>query len=190
MKIFQTNTSIYSVRQNEDGTLAVVREYFYKAAQWQKDGNPIQNAGMFISQQGGIDGMLARCREVDDLTASVNEWNAQLQAEHENRHAAAMECQAKIEQEIEADYERLFSGEVTETNEETVGALLRHLNLRNWGFWSLPKMTIGYACHQYNCDGKTATTIKLDSPIIVCGEEGTMFEVGAPNGLLTNYRRI
>lgn len=51
-------------------------------------------------------------------------------------------------------------------------------------------MTIGYSCHQYNCDGKTATTIKLDRPIMVYDEPGTMFEVGAPIGYLTKYRSI
>ena len=40
------------------------------------------------------------------------------------------------------------------------------------------------------CDGKQATTIKLDQPIVVNDVPGTMFEVGAPMGHLTKYRRI
>jgi hypothetical protein len=79
---------------------------------------------------------------------------------------------------------------VTETNADSVYVLLRKLNSENWGGWELPKMTIGYTCNQYDCDGKTATTIKLDSPIIVSDEEGTMFQYGAPVGHLRKYRRI
>ena len=51
-------------------------------------------------------------------------------------------------------------------------------------------MTIGYQCNQYDCDGKMATTIKLDEPIMVAGEMGTMFQYGAPRGHLTKYERI
>ena len=37
---------------------------------------------------------------------------------------------------------------------------------------------------------KTATTIKLDGPIMANGQSGTMFQYGAPIGHLNNYRRI
>jgi len=190
MKIFQTNSSIYSVTQNENGTLNVVREYVSYGYQWKKKGNPIQDAGMFINQQGGINGLLDKCRDVENLDEQINVRNVQLKAEHEAAHVAAMERKAQREKNIEEEYRRLFCCEVTETNEETVGALLRYLNLHNWGLWHLPKMTIGYACHQYDCDGKQATTIKLDCPIMVGDEPGTMFQVGAPHGHLMKYRRI
>ena len=51
-------------------------------------------------------------------------------------------------------------------------------------------MTIGYTCNQYDCDGKTATTIKLDRPIEYYGEQVSQFQHGAPSGHLRNYRRI
>ena len=56
----------------------------------------------------------------------------------------------------------------------------------------LPKMTIGYICNQYDCDGKIATTMKLDESIKLYEDENetcSMFQVGAPVGHLTKYRR-
>ena len=125
-----------------------------------------------------------------DLGSHVAWLNERAKEAHEKAHDAAMKREAEREARTKAEYERLFSGEVTETNEETVGALLRYLNTMNWGGWNLPRMTIGYACHQYDCDGKIATTIKLDKPIVVNDEPGTMFQVGAPHGHLMKYRRI
>ena len=70
--------------------------------------------------------------------------------------------------------------------------VLRYLNTINWGGWELPKMTIGYICNQYDCEGKIATTMKLDESIKLYeddNETGYMFQVGAPVGHLTKYRR-
>lgn len=193
-KIYISANYIYDVEEtgNEARPLRVTRAYKRGALhQWEPTGEEVfEDAGMFINQQGGPAELLSRCQQVDNLTAWVEECNAAAKEAHELNHARAMAEQAEREQRIKADYERLFAGEVTESNEETVGALLRYLNTQNWGIWDLPKMTIGYACHQYDCDGKRATTIKLDSPIVVNGEPGTMFEVGAPHGHLTKYRRI
>lgn len=47
-----------------------------------------------------------------------------------------------------------------------------------------------YQCNQYDCDGKTATTIKLDQPISVGGRMGTQFVYGAPRGHLEKCERI
>lgn len=80
---------------------------------------------------------------------------------------------------------------VVKANADNVYVLLNYLNCRNWGAWGqLPRMSVGYSCNQYDCDGRTATTIILDRPIIVDGESGTRFEIGAPHGYLRNYRRI
>lgn len=59
-----------------------------------------------------------------------------------------------------------------------------------WGVWNLPKMTVGYVCHQYDCDGKTATTIKLDTPVMFFEKPETMFVYGNPRGHLENYTKI
>ena len=193
-KIYLSLNFIYKVVENgnEKSPLTITREYRRTTQnQWEPTGEEVfEDAGMFINQQGGIDALLSKCLQLKDLTAYVEAHNAAAKEAHQKNHAAAMEREAQLRAEAEEEYKELFSGEVTETNAKTVHALLRYLNTQNWGGWDLPKMTIGYACHQYDCDGKTATTIKLDAPINVGGEMGTMFEYGAPRGHLTKYRRI
>lgn len=90
----------------------------------------------------------------------------------------------------EEKYHAVFNGDTVETTVENIRTLLRYLNDINWGVWQLPSMTIGYSCHQYDCDGKTATTIKLDRPIEYRGEKVTRFQYGAPRGHLCDYCRI
>lgn len=90
----------------------------------------------------------------------------------------------------EEEYHAVFNGDTVETTVENIRTLLRYLNDINWGVWQLPSMTIGYSCHQYDCDGKTATTIKLDRPIEYRGEKVTKFQYGAPSGHLRDYCRI
>ena len=192
-KIFRTKRVIYRVEKNENGTLDIYREYFSlkNMDSWQHDGRKFDNAGSLIITAGGIDGLLNQCEDVENLEAMIAEMNV-VKAEIRAKAKAEHERQATERQNIaEAEYHQLFDGkDVVETNAKTVYALLRYLNTQNWGLWHLPKMTIGYACHQYDCDGKTATTIKLDKPISVCGEMGTMFEYGAPFGHLTKYKPI
>ncbi len=193
-RIYISANYIYVISEtgNEAQPLVVTRPYKRAAYnRWEPTGMKVfRDAGMFIKQQGGVEALLAKSKWVDDLNAWVEDANAKAKVEHDKAHAVAMEREAERKAERKAEYERLFSGEVTEANEETVGALLRYLNTKNWGGWDLPKMTIGYACHQYDCDGKIATTIKLDKPIMVADELGTMFQVGAPHGHLSKYRRI
>lgn len=191
MKTYTSSTSIYSVTQNADGTINVVREYYKGGGKWNKDGNPIKNAGLFINQMGGVYGLLGKCKDEVNLHERIAEFNNG----YNERRAASMEIERKRNEEraskAKEDYERLFAKEVTESNLETIGVLLRYLNTKNWGLWKqLPKMTISYQCNQYDCDGKQATTIKLDEPIMVGGEPCTMFETGAPFGHLTKYRSI
>jgi len=192
-KIFRTKRVIYRVEKNENGTLDIYREYFSlkNMDSWQHDGRKFDNAGSLIITAGGIDGLLSQCEDVEDLEAMITELNV-VKAEIRRKAMAERERQAAERQNIaETEYHQLFDvKDVVETNAKTVYALLRYLNTQNWGLWRLPKMTIGYACHQYDCDGKTATTIKLDEPITVAGEQGTMFQYGAPVGHLTNYERI
>lgn len=194
MKIYISKNFIYAVNAsgNEVRPLNVTRPYKRGPQNsWVATGEEtFRDAGMFINQQGGPDALLAKCEEVDDLEAYVAELNESARKEHEKNHQLAMEREELWAKEAEEEYHRIFAGDVTETNEETVHALLRYLNTQNWGVWKLPKMTIGYACWQYDCDGKTATAIKLDSPIMVNDEPGTMFQVGAPHGHLTKYRKI
>ena len=191
-KIFKTLRVIYRVEQNENGTLDIYREYFSlkNMDHWQHDGRKFDNAGSLIITAGGIDGLLSQCQDVEDLDAMIADLNV-IKADIRRKANAERERQATERQNAaETEYKQLFTGDVTETNAKTVYAMLRYLNTQNWGLWRLPKMTIGYSCHQYDCDGKTATTIKLDQPIKVAGEMGTMFQYGAPRGHLMNYERI
>jgi hypothetical protein len=192
-KIFRTKRVIYRVEKNENGTLDIYREYFSlkNMDSWQHDGRKFDNAGSLIITAGGIDTMISKCEDVENLEAMIAEMNVvkaeirrKAMAEHERRTAELLSI-------AETEYKQLFDGkDVVETNAKTVYALLRYLNTQNWGLWRLPKMTIGYQCNQYDCDGKMATTIKLDLPITVAGEQGTMFQYGAPHGHLTDYERI
>lgn len=93
-------------------------------------------------------------------------------------------CEILIKQRIE------HGGGVLESNFANIYLLLEYLNTQNWGGWELPKMTIGYSCAQYDCDGKQATTIKLDEPIEYDGKFLSKFEVGAPLRHLTKYKKI
>lgn len=192
-KIFRTKHAIYRVEVNENGTLDIYREYFSlkNMDEWQHDGRKFDNAGSLIINAGGIDSMLSHCEDVEDLEAMIAEMNI-VKAETRRKAMAAHERRtAELLSIAETEYKQLFDGkDVVETNAKTVYALLRYLNTQNWGLWHLPKMTIGYACNQYDCDGKTATTIILDEPISVCGEMGTMFEYGAPFGHLAKYKPI
>lgn len=188
-KIFKTRRVIYRVEQNEDGTLNIYREYFIlkNMDEWQHDGRKFDNAGSLIITAGGIEGMLRQCEEVEDIGGLIARMNAELA---EMRRKAAIRS-AETMSAIEAEYHEIFGGnDAVETNAKSVYVLLRYLNTQNFGLWQLPKMTVGYACHQYDCDGRTATTIKLDNPIMVAGEEGQMFQYGAPRGHLSNYRQI
>lgn len=193
-RIFKSPNYIYKVEvtENAEKPLVITREYSRgRGNQWREMSNKeCTDAGLIIMNKGGIDALLAGCTEVDDLAAWVEAKNAEIKEAGARNMEAAMKREEERKTRAKAEYERLFRGEVTETNEETVAALLRYLNTQNWGVWRLPKMTIGYSCHQYNCDGKTATTIKIDRPIMVYDEPGTMFEVGAPIGYLTKYRSI
>lgn len=193
-RIYISANFIYAVSEsgNEERPLIVTRPYKRGPQNsWAATGEEkFRDAGMFINQQGGPEALLAKCEEVNDLEAWVAELNTKAKADHEKARAAAIEREAEEKAEAKAEYDKVFANEVTETNAKSVYTLLRYLNTQNCGVWKLPKMTIGYECHQYDCDGKIATTIKLDKPIRVAGEEGTWFQYGAPHRHLMKYRRI
>lgn len=192
-KIFRTKRVIYRVEVNENGTLDIYREFFSlkNMDSWQKDGRPFQNAGSLVITAGGIDGLLRQCEDVEDIDGMIAQLNEVKAEIRRKANAERLRQQTAATSLAEDNYHRLFDGvDVVETKAETVYALLRYLNTQNWGSWRLPKMTIGYQCNQYDCDGKTATTIKLDSPISVAGKKGTQFVYGASRGHLTKYERI
>ena len=188
MKTFVTNTSIYRIEKREDGELDMYREYSRKSrhGQWVKDGSKYADVGMFVNQRGGKDNFLSMCVDYDDLEGFVAKQNKE-NKEFSNIHKAIAEENAKKQEE---EYALAFADEVTECNKENIYLLLRHLNKINWGAWSLPKMSIGYSCNQYNCNGVTATTIILDKPIEYGDEMIDKFVYGAPHGHLSDYVQI
>ena len=190
MKIFITKRFIYRIEENENGTLNIFREYSKNMNFWQKDGSLYQNAGLLITQEGGIEALLSKCEEIVDVAQFVHNQNVEKKAIREAAGAKLMTQTLNEMTKAKEAYEAVFSQEVTESTPENIFTLLRYLNTVNWGVWHLPKMTIGYSCHQYDCNGKTATTIKLDTPIKYWDKPETMFVYGNPRGHLEKYSKI
>lgn len=178
-RMYFTNKGSFIVEQNQDGTLRI-----FKASTMQ----PLKNAGLFIVSQGGINAILAKCKEVSDEDFAKD--RKQLLLRHKQAKLRSQEIAIANHKRNEEEYHAVFNGDTVETTVENIRTLLRYLNGINWGVWQLPSMTIGYSCHQYDCDGKTATTIKLDRPIEYRGEKVTRFQYGAPSGHLRDYCRI
>ena len=178
MMKLRTNSRDLDVVVINDGTITITCE-----------GKPINNPGQFILQMGGIDAVLARCKE---YTAA--EWQAELEREQSAKLAAKVAARQRCEQlikEHELAYHEVFGvGDVVETTPKTIYILLSYLNDISWGSWVLPKMSIGYRCIQFDCDGKQATTITLDKAIDYDGRPTRCFEVGAPIRHLMKYQKL
>lgn len=174
----KTNTRVMDVELNNDGTITITC-----------DGKPINNPGQLILQMGGIDAVIARCKE---YTAA--EWQAEQErevaAKLAAKEAAKQRAEQLIKEHVQAYLEVYGDGDVVEATPRNIYILLSYLNDYSWGSWKLPKMSIGYRCHQYDCDGKQATTIALDKAIDYDGRPSRLFEVGAPIGHLTKYQKL
>ena len=190
---------VLEVRVNDDGTLFIT-----------EDGvNSIHRPGSFVMSFGSIERVLSRCVESD---LSLPEYRRQvhyvLRQDREQRKERKKEREAtRAEREAERDRQRKEAFEqlltdnngVIPTTFDNIGVVLRYLNTMNWGGWELPKMTVGYRCNQFDCDGKMASTMTLDEPIDIVPmderDEGYLpqmvsrFQVGAPRGYLLKYHR-
>ena len=180
MKNLKTNSTDYRVEVNEDGTLLITN--------LRKNNEPIQNAGAFIVSMGGIESILNKCEDMTE--EQYAEQLAEYKQEKETVAKIAAERIVRQEHKIKAEYDAAFSAEVTEATVENVTILLRYLNSINWGAWELPKMTIGYICNQYDCDGRQATTITLDKPIKYGDEMLRKFVVGGGPRHLVHYTQL
>lgn len=178
-KMYFTSKKSFLVEQNPDGTLLITKTSTMK---------PLENAGSFIVSQGGIEAILSKCKEVTD--EEFLEDRKQLLMRNEQAKLRSQELALANRKCHEDDYKAVFNGSTVETTVENIRTLLRYLNDINWGVWQLPSMTIGYTCNQYDCDGKTATAITLDTPIEYCGEQVSQFQHGAPSGHLRHYHRL
>ena len=178
MMKLRTNSRDLDVVVNNDGTITITCNH-----------EPINNPGHFIHHMGGITAVLTRCKE---YTAA--EWQAELEREQSAKLAAKVAARQRCEQlikEHELAYHEVFGiGDVVETTPKTIYILLSYLNDISWGSWVLPKMSIGYRCNQFDCDGKQATTITLDKAIDYDGRPTRCFEVGAPVRHLMRYQRL
>ena len=190
MKILKTKGYYFGVQVKGDGTLCITAEYQHvgngkwincHSRQW-------EGAEALIGSMGGKEQLLARCIEVEHLDELVNERNEANQEYRKKQAASDAAKEAARTARVEQEYKDAFGdgSQETESTLENIAILLRYLNSMNWGVWHLPTMTIGYACHQYDCDGKIASTIKLDEPV----EGYTMLQYGAPRGHLTAYTNV
>lgn len=111
----------------------------------------------------------------------------------ESRKNELLVMQEKIKSERQEAWDKLANLDVIQATVPNIRTLLLHLNEQNWGSWKLPTLSIGYSANQYDCDGKIASTIKLDKPISDKEwgiENETKFKVGGKRGHLNNYRPL
>lgn len=137
---------------------------------------------------GGINGVLLRCEEISEENYAEELEKQKIALEVAARNTAKNRLER--ERQIKSEFDAAFSNEITESTIENITILLRYLNSVNWGMWELPKMTIGYICNQYDCDGRMATTIKLDKPISYDGRMLTEFVIGGGPRHLINYTQL
>lgn len=173
----------FSVRKNEDNTIVISDTTF---------GESIANAGLLISNMGGIDIVLSKCKESDIPVEEVRK-QAEERLLEKGKEERRFE-KAKEEQKTTTDnYNHLLEqcgGEIPVTY-DNLKIVMRYLATQNWGIWELPKMSISYAANQYDCDGKIAVTIILDEPSTDprLGDE-KRFVYGNPHRYLMKYRKI
>ena len=123
----------------------------------------------------------------EEITAeTIDEaWSIRSKKIKELRVKRAEE-QAKFNSLEDERTELLLKLDVIPTTIENLKLIMKRLNKQNWGSWKLPLMSIGYIAHQYDCDGITATTFKLDKSL----DGQTKFKVGGKRGHLNNYIQI
>lgn len=180
---FESKTSgrIIKVQKLENGQLLL--QY--------PSGAPVENAGSIIVSCGGIDGFLARCREIEGtLDEYVAEREAQKKAAKAEKKARQILTEIAERAAAKAAYDSLidqFKGEPIPATMANIKVIAKYLQKCNWGMWgTLPRLTVGYAANQYECDGQKAITFIFDEPI----NGSTKFVFGAPAGHLAGYERL
>ena len=173
------NTACY-VNVQEDGFLVLTNEY----------GNRLNyETCARIINSIGRDNLLKACKE-GDLKEAIRARNKEI--DEKNRRKA--ELYEKYEAERNARYlaeykwieAAIKNGDTIEATYDNIVKVLRYLNSKNWGTWKLPKMSIGYRCNQYDCDGRQATTMILDKEV----EGSSRYCYGAPRRYLDKYTHL
>lgn len=179
MLYIETKKLLVEVRQNSDGSLLLTADGI----------NSIPDAGALIYNYGGIQGTLDRAIETDKTLPQLIE-------ERRQRKQQAVEAQVRATQKqierIEQEYNDLLTSSPNgiETNIHNLHIVGAYLATVNWGAWELPRMTIGYSAHQYDCDGHIAVTFQLDEPIEYRGTPTTKLVFNAPLAHLTSYQHF
>lgn len=184
MKTFKTLKKTFQVKVNEDGSLFITEDGI----------NPIKHAGALIAGYGGVQRILELCDKSmseEELKVLEDERRANVRKRMAVSQSSREEIQRK---EAKKAYDVLTSQYVViPVTVENIRTVLAYLNTVNWGVWELPQMTLGYRCNQYDCEGKTATTMVLSEPISDESygiENECRFVFGNPHGYLTEYQKL
>jgi len=125
-----------------------------------------------------------QANDFDHALVLINEMQENERQEKLNRNS---KLEIEYQQFLFDAKDFVLSGQTIEVTQENLIKVLYGLNQMNWGSWTLPTMTIGYSAHQYDCDGKTATTINLDQPINIDGQMISKFKTATNRGHLNEY---
>ena len=178
-KYFVTKKNVYQITQRGDGSLVFTPE--------------CENAGMMISQRGGIENFLAACVDDErDYDEFVSDKLTLRKLRNEAKALSRMENAAIQEKRAEENYNKLLNDcdGIIPVTAENLTIVMKYLSYQNLGIWKLPRMSQGYSAHQYDCNGKTVVTILLDKGIMSDGKLYKAIQYGAPRGYLLKYMPV
>lgn len=178
-----TKRRVLQVVDHNDGTISILKS----------DGTQIAKMDAYIADMGGVGAILAKSIQFEgDFAEFLKAREEKLFFERQEARLIAEENRLNNERLHAERWAALKAMPEIPVTEENLRVVMRELNSQNWGSWTLPKMSIGYKAAQFDCGGKTATTITFDRPVKLneYREPSARFEYGAPRGHLSNYQSI